>query len=184
MHMFPGRRISSAATASSARRCRSAPGSPSPKVSRERRCLPDLFRRRRGQPGPGLRKLQHGGAVEAAGDLVIENNQYAMGTSVARSSAPTDLSAPGRGLRHSRASRSTAWMCAAVRGRRKAVQWCRAARADHPRNEDLSLSRPFHVGSGEIPHQARKCRRCAASTTRSTTSSARLDGTASSTRTS
>ena len=26
-----------------------------------------LFRRRRGQPGPGLRELQHGGAVEAAG---------------------------------------------------------------------------------------------------------------------
>ncbi len=28
-----------------------------------------LFRRRRGQPGPGLRELQHGGAVEAPGDL-------------------------------------------------------------------------------------------------------------------
>ena len=28
-----------------------------------------LFRRRRRQPGPGLRELQHGGAVEAAGHL-------------------------------------------------------------------------------------------------------------------
>ena len=37
----------------------------------------------------------------------------------------------------------------------------------HPRNEDLSLSRPFHVGSGEIPHARKKCRRCARSTIRS-----------------
>ena len=36
-------------------------------LSRQRQCLPDLFRRRRRQPGPGLRKLQHGEAVEAAG---------------------------------------------------------------------------------------------------------------------
>ena len=38
-------------------------------LSRQRQCLPDLFRRRRGQSGPGLRELQHGGAVEAAGHL-------------------------------------------------------------------------------------------------------------------
>ncbi len=38
-------------------------------ISRQRRGLPDLFRRRRRQPGPGLRKLQHGRAVEAAGGL-------------------------------------------------------------------------------------------------------------------
>ena len=31
--------------------------------------LPHLFRRRRRQPGPGLRELQHGGALEAAGRL-------------------------------------------------------------------------------------------------------------------
>jgi pyruvate dehydrogenase E1 component alpha subunit len=32
-------------------------------------CACRLFRRRRGQPGPGLRELQHGRAVEAAGHL-------------------------------------------------------------------------------------------------------------------
>ena len=34
-----------------------------------RRRMPHLFRRRRRQPGTGLRVLQHGGPVEAAGDL-------------------------------------------------------------------------------------------------------------------
>ena len=33
------------------------------------RVCADLFRRRRRQPGPGLRELQHGGALEAAGRL-------------------------------------------------------------------------------------------------------------------
>ena len=37
---------------------------------RERRqSLPHVFRRRRGQPRPGLRELQHGRALEAAGRL-------------------------------------------------------------------------------------------------------------------
>ena len=66
----PSRRASSAATASSARRCRSAPASPSPaKYRGNDNVSPDLFRRRRRQPGPGLRELQHGEALEAAGDL-------------------------------------------------------------------------------------------------------------------
>ena len=38
-------------------------------LSRQRQCQPDLFRRRRRQPGPGLRELQHGRALEAAGHL-------------------------------------------------------------------------------------------------------------------
>ena len=38
-------------------------------VPRQRQRLAHLFRRRRDQPGPGLRELQHGGAVEAAGRL-------------------------------------------------------------------------------------------------------------------
>jgi hypothetical protein len=69
MHMFSKERTSTAATASSARRCRSAPVWPSPTSIAATECLRGLFRRRRGQPGPGLRELQHGGAVEAAGDL-------------------------------------------------------------------------------------------------------------------
>ena len=38
-------------------------------LPRERQVCADLFRRRRDQPGPGLRELQHGRAVEAAGRL-------------------------------------------------------------------------------------------------------------------
>ena len=38
-------------------------------LPQERRGVRDLFRRRRRQPGPGLRVLQHGRAVEAAGHL-------------------------------------------------------------------------------------------------------------------
>ena len=39
------------------------------KYTRGRRRVPDLLGRRRGQPGPGLRGLQHGQAVEPAGHL-------------------------------------------------------------------------------------------------------------------
>ena len=41
----------------------------------------------------------------------IENNQYAMGTSIERSSAEPLLYRRGRGAPHSRACRSTAWTC-------------------------------------------------------------------------
>ena len=43
---------------------------------------------------------------------VIENNQYAMGTSVERSSAQTDFSQARRVASTFPASRSTAWTCA------------------------------------------------------------------------
>ena len=60
-HVLAARRTSTAATASSARRCRSAPASPSPTGTAENDTVShDLFRRRRRQPGPGLRELQHG----------------------------------------------------------------------------------------------------------------------------
>ena len=42
---------------------------------------------------------------------IIENNRYGMGTSVERASADHRALQPRRGLRHSRASRSTAWTC-------------------------------------------------------------------------
>ena len=81
-------------------------------LSRQRQCLPDLFRRRRRQSGPGLRELQHGGAVEAAGRLRDREQPLCHGhldqpligaRSICRSAASPSTS---------RASRSTAWMCA------------------------------------------------------------------------
>ena len=47
---------------------RDRPGLRQP-VPRQRQRVADLFRRRRRQPGAGLRELQYGEAVEAAGDL-------------------------------------------------------------------------------------------------------------------
>ena len=125
-------------------------------ISRERQRLPDLFRRRRRQPGPGLRKLQHGGAVEAAGRLRHREQPLRHGHAVTRSSAQTDFSKRGlsfnipgvAGRRHGRARGKG--------GRRRGGRLVpRRQGSDHPRNDDLSLSRPFDVGPGEIPDQGR-----------------------------
>ena len=66
----------------------------------QRQHLLHLFRRRRGQPGAGLRDLQHGGAVEAAGRLRHRKQPVRNG----HVSAALDLDAgalhPRRGLRH------------------------------------------------------------------------------------
>ena len=87
---------------------------------------------------------------------VIENNRYAMGTSVARSSAETNFSHRGAvvqdsrpaGRRHGRSRRE---------GRRR-----RGHRlvplgqgADHPGDADLPLSRPLHVRPGEVSLEGR-----------------------------
>jgi pyruvate dehydrogenase E1 component alpha subunit len=84
---------------------------------------------------------------------VIENNKYGMGTSVSALLArPISPSAARRSA--FRASRSTAWTCArckAAARRRRLVP--RRQGADHPRNDDLPLSRPFDVRPGQIPHQ-------------------------------
>jgi pyruvate dehydrogenase E1 component alpha subunit len=59
---------------------------------------------------------------------IIENNRYAMGTSVTRSSAETDFS-QARHPSTFRASRSTAWTCAPSRPPATvAVEWCRAGK--------------------------------------------------------
>ena len=57
---------------------------------------------------------------------VIENNRYAMGTSVSRASAQTDFSQAGANPSTFPANRSTAWTCVrCARPSARAVEWCR-----------------------------------------------------------
>ena len=81
---------------------------------------------------------------------VIENNKYGMGT---RSSAPR-LAAPRYTAEAkptgSPASRSTAWTCWRREAGAEAVAHARE-QGPHSGSADLSLSRPLHVRSGEVP---------------------------------
>ena len=88
---------------------------------------------------------------------IIENNRYAMGTSVSRASAETDFSQRGAVLQAFPACRSTAWTCAPSRPPADVATEHVPLRQgpDHPRDADLPLSRPLHVRSGQIPLQGR-----------------------------
>ena len=131
-------------------------------ICRRWRRVPGLFRRRRGQPGPGLRELQHGRAVEAADHLrdreqpICDGHQRRALVSRGRS-----LQAR-RELPHSRASRSTAWTCSrcAARPRRRSNGPAAA------RGRSCSSSRPIAIAAIRCPTRpniarARKCRLCA-----------------------
>ena len=84
---------------------------------------------------------------------IIENNRYAMGTSVTRSSAQTDLSKRGLSFNIPGEQVDGMDVRAVKAAGDKAVEVVpRGQGPDHPRNADLPLSRPFDVGSGEIPH--------------------------------
>ena len=68
-----------------------------------------LFRRRRGQPGPGLRELQHGGALEAAGDLRHREQPLRHGHLGRRAPRRSRISPSAAPPSTFPASRSTAW---------------------------------------------------------------------------
>ena len=85
---------------------------------------------------------------------VIENNHYAMGTSVTRSSAQTDFSK--RGISFNIPGEQVDGMD--VRAVKAAAETAhrlvpRRQGPDHSGNDDLPLSRPLDVGPGQIPDQ-------------------------------
>ena len=85
--------------------------------------------------------------------FIIENNKYAMGTSIERSAATTDFSQRGRSLRHpGRAGRRHGRARGEGRRRARGEVGARGQRALHPGDADLPLSRPLHVGPGQVPH--------------------------------
>ena len=87
---------------------------------------------------------------------IIENNRYGMGTSVERASGQTNLSPARRELRYSRrAGRRHGHPHDARRRPPRHRPCARGQGALHPRDDDLSLSRPLDVGPGEVPQQGR-----------------------------
>ena len=84
---------------------------------------------------------------------VIENNRYAMGTAITRSSATTDLSQARRFVQHSRRAGRR-------HGRARGEGGGRECGGVEPRrqgplysgNAHLPLSRPLDVGPGQVPH--------------------------------
>ena len=80
---------------------------------------------------------------------VIENNRYAMGTSVTRSSAQTDFSRRGTSLNIPGVQIDGMDVRAVKAAGDKAVAWFSAGNGPfHPGNADLPLPRPFDVGPG------------------------------------
>ena len=143
-------------------------------LPRQRSRLADLFRRRRGQPGPGLRELQHGGAVEAAGDLRHREQPLRHGHVGRRAPRRRPISPSAASPSTSRASRSTAWTSAPSRppATRRSRMVPRRQGPVHPRDADLPLSRPLDVRPGQVPHQGGGPEDARRSTTRSSRSAA------------
>ena len=84
--------------------------------------------------------------------FIIENNKYAMGTSIERSAATTDFSQRGRSF-DIPGEQVDGMDVRAVKdaGDRVVKMGAGGQRALHSRDADLSLSRPFHVGPGQVP---------------------------------
>ena len=87
---------------------------------------------------------------------VIENNRYAMGTSVSRASAQTDFSKRGVSFNIPGEQVDGMDVRAVLRRRPARHRACPLRQGPvHPRDADLPLSRPLHVRPGEVPHQGR-----------------------------
>ena len=162
---------STAATASSARRCRSAPASPSrTNIASDGGVCLAYFGDGAANQGQVYESFNMAELWKLPIIFVIENNQYAMGTSVNRASAEDQLYRRGESFRIP-GIQVDGMDVLAVRGAAEEAldMGARGQGAGPPRDEDLSLSRPLDVRSGQVPQRARKCRRCATSPIRSST---------------
>ena len=85
--------------------------------------------------------------------FIIENNKYAMGTSIERSAATTDFSQRGRSF-DIPGEQVDGMDVRAVKaaGDRVVEVGARGQRPLHPGDAHLPLPRPLHVGPGEVPH--------------------------------
>ena len=119
--------------------------------------LADLFRRRRRQPGPGLRELQHGLAVEAAGHLRHREQPLRHGHVGRRARRPRPISRiAALSFKHSRHAGRRHGCARGEGGRRRRHRMVPLRQGpDHPGDADLPLSRPLHVRPGEVPLQGR-----------------------------
>ena len=87
---------------------------------------------------------------------IIENNQYAMGTSVNAGVGDHQSGDARQRARHSRRAGRRHGRSRRQGGRREGGEVVpRRQRADHSRDADLPLSRPLDVGPGEIPFEGR-----------------------------
>ena len=101
---------------------------------------------------------------------VVENNQYAMGTSVKRSSAQTRLSRRGVSFGILGEQVDGMDVLAVKRAGAEAIARVREGKGPYiPRDDDLPLSRALDVGFRPSTARATRCATCAPVTTRSRT---------------
>ncbi len=166
-HVLRRRRASTAGTASSARRCRWAPGSRSPtSTGATAACASPIsatarpIRARSTKPStwPSCGRCRWSTSSRTT------NTAWARASTASRPS--TDLSQ--RGLSFNIPGEQVDGMdvrAVKAAGDRAVAQGARGQGAVHPGNADLPLSRPLHVRPGEIPHEGGSATRCARSTT-------------------